>query len=156
MHLSPTLRYYQKNNACHINSISVLIFYNQFDLRKTTYSRTASLGNIKIPVIIITFSTISKAEATYQHIEKITRDHFKNHGIFWLFSSRIIALQLQRKGRGKNHQPVECFNQLAKLSYKSAKEYSNTDHLIDQTNDAGYQEIHIIPLVLTAYTTKEI
>ena len=42
MHLSPTLRYYRKNNAHHITYISVLIFLKNLDLRENAYSRTTS------------------------------------------------------------------------------------------------------------------
>jgi len=44
MHLSPTLRYYRKNNAHHITYMSVLIFLKNLDLRKNAYSQTASWG----------------------------------------------------------------------------------------------------------------
>ncbi len=42
MHFSPTLRYFHKNNARNINYMAVLIFLKNLDLRKNTYSRTAS------------------------------------------------------------------------------------------------------------------
>jgi len=42
MHFSPTLRYFQKNNARDINYMTVLIFPKNLDLRKNAYSRKAS------------------------------------------------------------------------------------------------------------------
>ncbi len=42
MHFFPTFRYFHKNNARNITYMAVLIFPKNLDLRKNTYSRTAS------------------------------------------------------------------------------------------------------------------
>ncbi len=75
---------------------------------------------MKIPIIMVAFGTASKAKAAYQYIEKTTRDHFKNHEIFWSFSSRIITKRLQQEGMNEIQHPIERFNQLAERGYKSA------------------------------------
>ncbi len=75
---------------------------------------------MKIPIIMVAFGTTSKATATYQYIEKITRDHFVDHEIFWSSASRIITRRLRLEGRKNIHSPVERFNQLTDLGHKSA------------------------------------
>ena len=42
MPFSPTLRYFNKNNARNINYMTALIFLKNLDLRKNAYSRTTS------------------------------------------------------------------------------------------------------------------
>ncbi len=43
MHLSPIFHYFIKNNARHINHMTVLIFPKNLDLSKNAYSQIASL-----------------------------------------------------------------------------------------------------------------
>ena len=74
---------------------------------------------MKIPIVMVAFGTTSKAISTYQYIEKITRDRFKNHTVFWAFSSRVIAHRLQREGMKEIQHPAERFNLLAEQGYKS-------------------------------------
>ncbi len=42
MHFSPTLRYFQRNNARNIEYMTVLISLEKLDLRINAYSRTNS------------------------------------------------------------------------------------------------------------------
>ena len=42
MHFSPTIRYFDKNNARNITYMTVLIFLENLDLRINAYSRTVS------------------------------------------------------------------------------------------------------------------
>ncbi len=74
---------------------------------------------MKIPIVMVAFGTTSKSITTYQYIEKKTSDHFKNHTVFWSFSSRIITHQIQREGRKDILHPVERFSLLAEQGYKS-------------------------------------
>lgn len=75
---------------------------------------------MKIPIIMIAFGTTSKSITTYRYIEKITKKYFKNHTLFWSFSSRIITKRLQLEGMKDVQTPAERFTQLAELGYKSA------------------------------------
>jgi len=79
-----------------------------------------SQNDMKIPIIMVAFGTTSKATTAYQFIEKITRNHFKDHEIFWSFSSRMITKRLQGENVTEIHHPTQRFNQLAERGYRSA------------------------------------
>ncbi len=74
----------------------------------------------KTPIVMVAFGTTAGTVTAYQYIEKITRDHFKNHEIFWSFSSRIITERLQREGMKEIQHPAQLFSQLAEQGYENA------------------------------------
>lgn len=75
---------------------------------------------MKLPIIMVAFGTTSNSITTYQIIEKITKNHFKNHQIFWSFSSRMITQRLQQQGMKEYITPAQRFAELIELGYKEA------------------------------------
>ena len=74
---------------------SLCLAENQSLLRflKPTY-RTG-----KAPIVLVAFGTSTKAQITFDHLDRIIRGKFPGHPVRWAFTSRIIREKLNRRFR---------------------------------------------------------
>ncbi len=75
---------------------------------------------MKIPIVMATFGTTTRAAQTYDVIDKRIRSAFPGHPVSWSYTSKIIKHQVNRSGNEKILDPPETLQQLADQGYKSA------------------------------------
>ena len=74
---------------------------------------------MKIPIVIVAFGTTTKAQETYQHLDKKLTQLLPGREIIWSYSSRRITKTLQDKGI-KIQSPAKVLTMLAQQGRTAA------------------------------------
>ncbi|MFO7884403.1 MAG: sirohydrochlorin cobaltochelatase [Desulfobacteraceae bacterium] len=67
---------------------------------------------MSIPIVLTAFGTTAKAFETYDRMDEIFRERFKDHPLIWAFSSRMVKDRIKKNRQRDISDPLEVLDSL--------------------------------------------
>ncbi len=73
---------------------------------------------MKTPILLVAFGTTQKAFQTYELMDEMFKEKFKDQLFFWAYSSRSVKAKRKKDNNHDIKDPIEALEQLKKDGYK--------------------------------------
>ena len=115
-----------------------------------------------IPIVMAAFGTTTRAMNTYSFIDKVCKERFPGHDLYWAFSSRIVKDQSKQRHNTNMQHPHQVLSKLREMGHEWAVVQSlhlmwghEFYRLVDEVADCGIRTSMGLPLLSEPKDYKE-